>query len=78
MKLLIATIFLIGICSGGCKVSTNDAPVASPGRWQVIQTENNQRNEKQPILLDSYTGETWVEGWDTNKGYIWKRIEKRQ
>jgi len=75
MKCALAAVLLIGNC-GGCKVASTDA-VSSPGRWQVIQTEYSQRNEKQPILLDTYTGETWVPWWDSNKGYTWKRAERR-
>ena len=74
LETLLVTALLL---AGGCKVASTEV-AASPGRWQVIQTEYSQRNEKQPILLDTYTGETWVPWWDSNKGYTWKRAERRQ
>jgi hypothetical protein len=75
MKLRLAAVLLV--CIGGCKVASTDT-VASPGRWQVIQTEYSLRSEKQPMLVDTYTGETWVQGWDSSHGYIWKPAEKRR
>ena len=71
----LCALLLAGLVCVGCKVSTNQS-AESPGRWQMIQTENSQRGEKQPILLDTYTGETWVLWWDSNKGYTWKRADR--
>ena len=46
---------------------------ASAGRWQVVQAEFTARSEKYPILLDTQTGETWLQTWDSTAGYVWKR-----
>jgi hypothetical protein len=75
--LLMLMLFAAG---GGCRVASNDMASLppSPGRWQVIETENTQRGDKQPMLLDTSSGETWIETWDPNRGYYWRPVERKQ
>ena len=42
----------------------------SAGRWQVVQAEFTVRSEKYPILLDTQTGETWLQTYDGTAGYM--------
>ena len=46
------------------------------GRWRIIQAEymSRERDEKSPILLDTQTGETWHQIWDTNRGLKWQKL----
>jgi len=74
MKLATATVLLLVLCCG-CKVAPTDQVTASPGRWQVIQTEFG--NIKEAILLDTYTGETWAQNWDERNGTSWRRAERK-
>jgi len=71
LKTLIVSVLPL---AGGCKVASTEV-AASPGRWQVIQTEFG--NIKEAILLDTYTGETWAQNWDERNGTSWRRAERK-
>jgi hypothetical protein len=64
------------LLSGCAAPPVQQAGLETSGRWRIFQGEfkSSDREEKRPILLDTQTGETWQQAWDTNRGLVWHRL----
>ena len=68
------------LLSGCAAPPVQQAGLETSGRWRIVQGEfkSSDREEKRPILLDTQTGETWQEAWDTNRGLVWRRLTQER
>jgi hypothetical protein len=71
-----AVVGALALCAAlvGCSAGRSEVLQA---RWEVVQAEYADRTDGTgAMLLDTTTGETWIQDWDANEGYYWKKMKR--